>query len=278
MVTQLEGANLDIIKTPPLRDFVRLKADPRFQAVEHTASALNYLLGANLLNPPLDNKKVRQALNYAIDRKRFAETVLLGTSTPFSLPWLPSSLAYDAQKRSFYTYDPERAKALLDEAGVGNFEIDILPFSGYAELATFAQLYQGDLAKLGIKLNVQTLQAPAWLDQINNRKYTGVYATAAGAAQMEPLTLFTNSRVYDPGGNNSGYKNDRYQELVTTASVEPDVAKRKQLYAQLNDLVLDESFSMPMADNKPKLVTRAGVNGIVHLLHDAFSFVDTWLA
>jgi peptide/nickel transport system substrate-binding protein len=277
LVAQLEGGNLDIIKSPPLRDFVRLKADPRFQTIEHSASALYFLLGANLLNPPLDNKKVRQALNYAIDRQRFTETVLLGTSTPFSLPWLPSSHAYDAQKRNFYTYDPDKAKALLNEAGVGNFEIDILPFPGYAELTTFAQLYQGDLAKLGIKLNVQSLQAPAWLDQINNRKYTGVYATAAGDAQMEPVTLFTNSRVYDPGGNNSGYKDDRYQELVNSASVEPDIARRKQLYAQLNDLVLDESFSMPMADNKPKLVTRAGVTGIVHLLHEAFSFVDTSL-
>ena len=71
MVIQFEAEALDLIRNPTKPDFVRLKADPKHQAIQHPARAGAYALGINVKRPPLDNKKVRQALNYAIDRKRF---------------------------------------------------------------------------------------------------------------------------------------------------------------------------------------------------------------
>jgi ABC-type transport system substrate-binding protein len=65
-----------LIKAPPLRDAARLAANPEYKVVTHPASAQHFQQGVNTLVPPLDNKKVRQALNYALDRKRFAETAM----------------------------------------------------------------------------------------------------------------------------------------------------------------------------------------------------------
>ena len=79
---------------------------------------------------------------------------------------------------------------------------------------------------------------------------------------MEPLTIFTTSRVFDPNSNNSGFKTDEYVSLIDQAGSEPDLAKRKQIYARLNDLLLDESFSMIMVEFRPQLLTRSVVHDV----------------
>ena len=131
MVAQLEGGALDLIKAPPLRDAARLAPSPDYKVVTHPASAQHFQQGVNTLVPPLDNKKVRQALNYALDRKRFAETALLGTGQPITLPWLPDSPAYDSQKRNAYAFDLDKARSLLSEAGVSNLAFEYLPLGDY---------------------------------------------------------------------------------------------------------------------------------------------------
>ena len=68
MVAQVEGGAVDLIKAPPLRDTARLAADPHYTVVTHPASAQHFQQGVNALVPPLDNKQVRQALDYALDR------------------------------------------------------------------------------------------------------------------------------------------------------------------------------------------------------------------
>lgn len=274
-ITQLESGALDVVKGPPLRDFLRLKADSKYQTFTHPSSAGHFLLGINTLTPPFDNKKVRQAINYAIDRKRFADTILLGTGAPESLPWLPSSPAYEPAKQ--IPFDLDKAKALLGEAGASSIETDIYPYPDFVELLDFSQMLQADLAKIGLKLNIKRVELAAWFDVVNNRKYQGAYVTINTLAQMEPVTMLTQGRAYDPTSNNSGYKNEKYAQLIDAAGTEPDLAKRKQLYSQLNDLVLDESFSITLTSSPPRLVMRANVRDIGYSLHEAFSYTETWL-
>src|SRR4029077_16141942 len=86
MMTQLETGALDIVKTPPIQDFARLKKHPNYQALLEPAGRF-YYLGANTTVPPLDNKLVRQALFYTLNRQRFVDTVSLGFGTPQAIPW-----------------------------------------------------------------------------------------------------------------------------------------------------------------------------------------------
>ena len=117
MDLQLESDGLDVVKIPNVDDFVRLKEDPTYQAVVHPASGTFFEVGFNTKRPPFDDKRVRQAFNYAMDRKRFAETIWRGTSTPLNLPWSSTSPAYDASKNGVYTYDLDKAKSLLQAGG-----------------------------------------------------------------------------------------------------------------------------------------------------------------
>ncbi len=276
-VATLEAGAADVISTPPLQDFVRLSADPNYLGLINPNSGQFYCQGVNVLNPPLDDKRVRQALNYALDRQRIADRLLMGTSQPESLPWQPASLAYEASKQNFFTFDLDKAKALLAQAGVSNLNIDILPLADFPVLQLMAQVYQGDLASIGVTLNVLQIDSPSWFDQANNRKYNGFYSTSSTFAQLEPVTLFTNGRVLDPNSNNSGFKDDQYQSLINQAAGEPDTAKRKAIYSQLNDFFLDQSFVMPIADNKTRWAARARVHNVLYTLNESFSYADLWL-
>ncbi len=278
MVTQLESGTLDVIRTPPTGDLVRLRADARYQAIIHQGSGQAYGVAAEVEYPPLDNKLVRQALNYAINRQRFADTILLGLGAPESLPWLPSSPAYDAVKNNAYTFDLDNARSLLQQAGATNLELDVLTNSATTEFVTFAQAYQADLATIGVKLNIKSQEGAALTSQLNNRTYRGLYTSTFGFAQLEPVTKFVNGRDTDPSSNNEGFKSDTYAQLIASASVEPDPDQRKQIYSKLNDLLLDESFVMFMAPQPPALLARAQVQGIEHTLHQGFWYASTWLA
>src|SRR5206468_2250741 len=74
LTNQLEAKTIDLALSMPLRDFARLKADAAYQSF--VLPGLIHVMGVNVLNSPMDNKKVRQALNYAIDRKRFSSSTL----------------------------------------------------------------------------------------------------------------------------------------------------------------------------------------------------------
>jgi peptide/nickel transport system substrate-binding protein len=237
-----------------------------------------YLFGANLGVPPLDNKTVRQALNYAINRKRFTDTLLMGTGTPSALPWPSKSPAYDATAAAAYGYDLDKARSLLQQAGVGSFTIDCNVNNSFPLLVDFATVYQADLAQLGITLNVRTLELATWVDQAVNRKYQGLYLSNAPYAQLEPSSALSNGRATDPNSNNSGFDNDQYKQLVASAASEPDATKRKALYDQINALLLDESFIMAISSGPPTLVMKPNVSGIVPSVHDGFYYQTAWLA
>src|SRR5262249_49039666 len=277
MVAQFEAGALDLIKAPPLRDMARFRGDPKYQTIIHAASGNYYLFGNNLSIPPLDNKKVRQALNYAIDRKRFIDTQMVGFGTAKSLPWLQGSLAFEQAKQDFYTFDLDRSRRLLAEASISSAEFDLNILNAFGELVEFGQIYQADLAKIGIKLNVRPLELATWVDEAVNRKYKGLYLSNSGFAQLDPSSALVNGRATDPAGNNSLFQSEQYTQLVNSAASEPDASQRKQLYSQLNDLLLDESFIMVLAGVPTRAAASARVHDVGFWLRDAFNYTNTWL-
>jgi peptide/nickel transport system substrate-binding protein len=161
---------------------------------------------------------------------------------------------------------------------VANASIEILPITDFPELANdFSEMYQADLAQLGITLSIRTMDSATWVDQIVNRKYNSLYVTANTLAHMEPITEFIQSRPFDPVMNNSGHMNDQYTQLIHSVEVEPDAAKRKALYSQLNDIILDESWATPIASGAPRYVARSSIHDVGYTLHEAFSYTDAWL-
>ncbi len=278
MITRLEAGGLDAAFLPNLADFVRLKADPGYAAGIPLVTVASLAIGVNTLFSPNDNKTVRQALNYAIDRQRFTDAAMAGTVQPLSLPWDGHSPAYEAAKANYFTYDVDKAKALLAEAGLSGAEMDILPSAAQPELALFCQLYQGDLANLGITLNIQNLDPAAWVDEVNKRQYHGIWASTVVVPLGEPASAFTNARGTDPRSNNEGFQSDTYSQLIAAAGTEPDLDKRKHIYSQLNDILIDESFVMFLCPYPVRMVTRAALHDVVSAESPGtFLYTHAWL-
>jgi peptide/nickel transport system substrate-binding protein len=274
---QLESGAIQFLEGPSRTDFVRLKDSSDYHATAHPTAGRFYVVGVNVQNPPFDNKQVRQALNYAIDRQRFVDKVLLGVGQDKSLPWLSSSPAFESAKERYFNFDLDRARAMLASAGVSDLEMDMI-WAASAEATSMSQIYQADLGQIGVKLNPQGLEPPVFLDQANNRKYRGLYWAQAVYAQLAPGAVFASGKAFNPQDNNSGFVDERYQQLVKAANEEPDAAKRHQIYVDLNDLVLDESFAMCLSPAPPTYLMTSTLQGVAYNQHDMYSFTEAWLA
>jgi len=109
--TQFEAGTLDVAVIPA-NDYVRLRGDSKYVGYPYSAGNFS-CLGVNCKEAPWDNKKARQALHYAIDRGRWANTVQKGLEEASTLPWTKTSPAYEESKAKGYPFDLDKAKSLL---------------------------------------------------------------------------------------------------------------------------------------------------------------------
>src|SRR3569833_584685 len=154
MVPQLEGGILDAANGPTLQDTARLKDDPKYKTIINNTAGSYFCFVPQTKQPPFDNKIVRQALNYAIDRERWANTILKGLGgPPQDLVWPPQVPAWDASKNNVFSFDLNKAKSLLAQAGVTNLSFPINYSTGLypTEYAAMAQVYQSALATIGVQ-------------------------------------------------------------------------------------------------------------------------------
>jgi peptide/nickel transport system substrate-binding protein len=284
MVAALEAGSLDVAALAPVPDAARLKDDPKIQIVETHDIGQFFYGSLNTSHPPLDNKVLRQAIAYAIDRKRFTDQIMKGfVGEPRNLPWAVTSPAYDAAKNTTYTFDLDKAKSLLAQSGATNVEFDInWALAGFqAEYAAIAQVIQSDLAKIGIKTNLKPTDPAAFISTGAGMKpqYNGLRLSAGAFAQLgEAASEFALSRVMGYASNQSGYYDPKFESLVMSASTEPDSSKRKVLYAQINDYLLDAAYCLVFSAYSNIMALRANVRGMRWEPSTQIPIREMWLA
>lgn len=277
-IVQLEAGAVDMVRTEAVDDIVRLKKDPAYQAIQHPFAGTFYEFGINVTKPPYDNKKVRQALNYAIDRRRYAGNIMQGLVKPLALFWSSTSPAYDEAKNAAVPFDLDKARALLNEAGVSSLEADLLYIpASYPVLMPLTESYQADLAKVGVTLNIRAMDTATWLAQVNGVQYNGLYVSGDSLGNYSPATPLGASPAWSPAKNNSGYKSDQWTQLVGAVGTETDPAKQKQLYAQVNDFMIDEAFSIVFAERAVIWLARSGIKNVNPTGRQSFLWHEAWM-
>ena len=283
MVATLEAGAVDQIDSPNLLDVVRLKADPNYQSLVVVASGQFVCLVANTTVAPTDNKQFRQAVNYAVDRKRFVDTAFKGILTDSQdLPYPPQAPAYDAARNKVYNFDLEKARSLVKASGVSNPDIELVySNTTFGDLnQTLAQILQADLGSIGVKVTLRPVDFPTQFDVATRRAYNGLLLSAGSAAQLaEATSLLTRSRFYSPDPKTSftGLDNARYRELIGTAATEPDASKRKGLYGEIEDIILDESATMAISLYPQTGIASSKVHGLTYDIRPALTYADAWL-
>jgi peptide/nickel transport system substrate-binding protein len=276
-VTALEGGSLDTAVNASLRDAARLQTTSGFQVLLNKNSGALYVIQPNTTLDPTSNKLLRQVLQYGIDRQRIADTVLLKLGEPTQLPWFPTSPAYDAAKNQTYVFDLDKAKGLVQQASLSNMQLDFNYSTALAEVGAMAQIIQGDLAKIGVTLNLKPTDPPQLAAQQYQVKYNGMAVGTALFGQVQPGVQF-GSPYYGPLNNWSGFKDQQYTSLATAMASEIDPARAKQAYAAYSDYLLDQSFTIGVATLLPRIAMTSRVQGVKYDMAYILNATEAWLA
>jgi len=267
-VAEMLSGGIDLmVEVPP--DNVATFGEDAAYTVHEQAGPHVWFLILNAKEGPFADKRVRQAINYAIDKKSLVDNVLQGTAQVAAGPTPPAfSWAYNESLQP-YPHDPEKAKALIKEAG---FEGSKLTFyvteggSGMLDPVPMGTAIQADLAKVGLEVEIETYEWNTFLGKVN--------PGLEGKADMAEMAWMTNDpdtlpylalrteAFPDKGGFNSGYySNPKVDELLEAARRSTDQAERAKLYQEMQEIVQDDAPWAFIANWKQNAVTSDRVSG-----------------
>lgn len=204
--------------------------------------------------PPFDDVRVRQAVAMAIDKQAIVQK-RAGTVLPLEGHFAIPMLQYDADFKSQYVYDPERAKELLAEAGYGD---GIQGMMMYVGLDTeIGQLIQADLQAIGIETELAVGQWKEWRDRIRNGDVAlFMYGWAASFPDAFDFTsAWTTCAAIETGYNDGAYCNERIDELVEQIEAMPlQDPERIAGYREIEEIVINQDVAW-VALNNPQRIT-----------------------
>jgi peptide/nickel transport system substrate-binding protein len=237
----------------------------------------------NVLKPPFENQKVRQALQYATDRDKINQLAFSGEGEMINIPRSKASWAYSEEADQMYTYDPEKAKQLLAEAGFPDgFKTSMLIRGTQGIFLDVAQVWQADLANVGVDLELLPTDLPQfWPAFIGSQFETAIQAT--GDSTIDPSGLFEGAACCRPFRNFSGITEDttwfpEYKAIIEQAKVELDQDKRKELYDQALKIMMDQAWTVPIAWDQTLYALTDKVQGFTDVDSDGQMYLqDVWL-
>jgi ABC-type transport system substrate-binding protein len=250
-VAMLRAGQLDISYSPTPADVPSLEADSKI-TVDRPLSTRMIFMGMNTQKGLTKNKLIRQAFNYAVDKKTITEKVLFNVAKPLDAPLPPSLFGY-ARMEKQYPYDPAKAKALLKEA---NFPKDaivkmITPTGRYTYDKQVAEAVQAYLQDVGVKTELRTYDWPTYMGIMTkplDQSEVELYLIGWGwpIYDADPyLLIYFSSFVHPPKGLNATfYKNPEYDKMVGAARQTMDPAKRKALYKQAATMLWNDAAAI----------------------------------
>jgi len=274
---QFEAGAAEFTLQPSVLDYTRLKDDSNYQGITLPNAGNFFILQPNPNTKPFDDKRARQALNYTIDRKRIVDTVLRGQSTAQDLPWPAESTADEPAKQTFYNHDLDKAKALLNAAGLSNMSFELIHSNRDPAYPQIAQIIQADLASIGVSMSITQMEGAGMLARMNGHQFQA-YLAGDVWANFLPVTVLTSDASLNYQFNNADFHDEQYAQLVKSLSAEVEPSKQRQLYAQINDFLLDQSFEIPIATSPTRALAVANLRGVGHRRNDFYTFTDAWLA
>jgi peptide/nickel transport system substrate-binding protein len=239
----LRSGQLDFIMNPPVSDLKALASQPNIKVLKVPSDRSIYIaMQVNM--KPLDNKKIRQALNYAVNKKAIIQHVLFGAvhrmQSPFAEP-LPGYC-----KVGGYDYNPKKAKKLLSEAGASDLSLTLgTPRGRYTQDFQASQAVASYLRKLDIKVKVKTSDWASYVSLVNSTHdpYNMFLLGWAPMALDAPtqMQMFTKESQPPNGLNGSFYSNPKVEKLFKKAKQELDQDKRHKLYCKIQKQIWEDA-------------------------------------
>ncbi|MDU2065444.1 MAG: ABC transporter substrate-binding protein [Sporomusaceae bacterium] len=272
---QLENGDIDIAENIPAEQLESLKANNNIQVGEYHSLNAN-LIYLNNKKAPLDNVKVRQALNYAVDYNGLIQGAIKGKGIQLKSPVPEGLWGHDASLTGYST-NLDKAKQLLAEAGFAQGLTLKLLYSDYKPYwESEALLLQDNFSKIGVKLELEKVAWPTLREKVDRADFDlclGVWSPDYADPQFF-MTYLYDSRMHGLSGNRSFYKNDKVDNLLRQAEKISDQPERIKLYGEAQKLVLEDAPYILAFQSDVMTAMRKDVQGFVFnpMLESMYNF------
>lgn len=220
-------------------------------------------LMVNCAKAPYNNVAVRQALSYSLDRKQIASAAFFGDEKPVCTPFFsPVCTGYVDDLVDAQAFDLAKAKSLLDSANVHDLTITFPYPTSYPSLETLAEIWQADLATLGVTLKIQPIGAAEWGDTLLASPQTDVLIWNNGRCLLDGAIFWSTQINFVSGQPLAvGYSDPSMAGLIATGAKETDPAQRKAIYQQLNQSVVESAHCISIVTYSDVWVWSSKVRG-----------------
>ena len=237
---------------PAPENVPQFEADPRFQVIVGNTEG-ETILSTNNKMPPFDNVKVREAMAHAIDRQAIIDGAMFGLGTPIGTHFAPHNPDY-VDLTADSAYDPEKAKALLAEAGFAEgFTTTLkLPPPSYARRG--GEIIAAQLREVGIQTEITNLEWAQWLEEVFKGKDFGLTIVS----HTEPMDI----GIYARPDYYFQYDDADFQAMNTALEAEADPAKRSALLDQMQRKISGDYVNGYLFQLAIPTIAKAGVQGL----------------
>jgi peptide/nickel transport system substrate-binding protein len=259
---KLTAGEVEAATFVPWNQIKDLQADPNISVQLDKSTRMDHIL-INHAHAPLDNKSVRQALNMAIDQKAIVDVVTFGYGTPAN-SFFPLDGMYYNPENPNYAYDPDKAKAMLDEAGVSDLSLDFVLVAGDSAHDQIGVLVKDQLAKVGVNVNLVKMEGGQQWDALIAGEYDiGVMWWVNDIFDPDQKAQFCVSGDPENRSYYTNYKNPAVTDLVNAAAVELDPVKRKAMYYDIQRMAKDDVHWIDLYYSPFRNASRTSVKGFV---------------
>ena len=277
----IKTGEIDLTIDVPPDSLESLRKDPNITVAESNSSAVWYVV-LNTRHPILKDKRVRQAMNLAINKDAIVRDILKGTAITSSGPMSPVYGPFHEDKTTRYPYDPDKAKALLKEAGHPNgFEVTFLvpeSGSGMQQPVEMGTVIQAQLLAVGIKAKIQTMEWGAYLKKYLDAPDMAEMSWNPSIGDPDHVTyMLLSSDRFPPAFNAGFFQNARVDELLRKGRTTVGDAERAVIYKEAQRIIADEAPWIFIDHGRQIIIHRKRVQGFK--LHPNFDLVlsQVWL-
>lgn len=262
---KLVAGECDVMAYPNPADIAGLKANADLNVLQQEGFNIGYL-AYNTLVEPFDRPEVRRALNKAINKEAIIEAVFQGVGTAAVAPIPPTSWGYNADLVDD-PYDPEAAKAELEEAGVSGLAMKVWampvqrPYNPNAR--RMAELIQADFAAVGVNVEIVSMEWGEYLAQSSAKDRDGAVLLGWTGDNADPDNFLGVLLGCDAVGanNRAQWCHQPYEDLIQKAKITFAEEERKPLYDQAQVVFKEEAPWATIAHSITTVPTRANVTG-----------------
>lgn len=241
--------------------------DPAYSVL--TSGGTQYPLGVDVTQKPFDDVRVRQAIQYAIDRERINQQVFGGAATVSDLFWKPGVAGVNRDKEKHYSYNPEKAKQLLQEAGAVGASIPITVVA-LPQIQSEYEIIANNLTAVGLVPSPVGVDETTFNSLQNQGKLGPAFLLLHGQVGFGETTML-NSLPSLRANNPSHFDSPRWQEL-RTALLTAEANQSEQALSQLTDYFLEQAWSVPIVQAPGQVVVAKTVQGVTTSKRGALLF------